>query len=195
MSCWVLLRGLMREQRHWGNFLPQFEQAFPEQTVVCLDFAGNGTLHLSPSACSVHAMLDDVRSQLQQLGHLPPYRILSLSLGGMVTLEWARCYPAELEFCVVMNTSVAPYNRFYQRLRAGNYLSLLDLLFERSTFRREQIILRITSNLQHHNPDLLEQWSAYADQYTITRKIYYASFGVPLPIVGRPNHQTSQFYF
>jgi hypothetical protein len=36
---WVLLRGLMREQRHWGNFTQQFAQAHPHERIITLDFA------------------------------------------------------------------------------------------------------------------------------------------------------------
>ena len=56
MTTWVLLRGLMREARHWGEFPMQFQNAMGAQHVVTLDFPGNGRLHAQTSATSVAEM-------------------------------------------------------------------------------------------------------------------------------------------
>jgi hypothetical protein len=63
---WVLLRGLMREQRHWGNFTQQFAQAHPHERIITLDFAGNGALYQQASATSIGAMVEQARGQVQQ---------------------------------------------------------------------------------------------------------------------------------
>lgn len=170
MTSWVLLRGLMRESRHWGEFPLLFQNAMDGQHVVALDFPGNGSLHAQTSASSVADMVSYVRSHLKQLGYAPPYSLLALSLGAMVAVAWSEQYPEELEKMVLINTSLAPYNPFYHRLRPKNYPALSLLLYG-SAAQRESLILKLTStrsrteNLQA----ILEQWIAYAKECPVTR--------------------------
>ena len=173
MITWVFLRGLMRESRHWGEFPTQFLAEIPLQNMVKLDFPGNGSLHATASATSVGQMVEHCRQQLQQAGYAPPYRLLALSLGAMVATAWAERYPIELERVVLINTSLAPHNRFYQRLRPENYPTLLRFLVHGSVAKREALILRITSNIAATDHDranhILTDWQSYAYQYPITR--------------------------
>ena len=174
MTTWVFLRGLMRESRHWGEFPTQFLAEIPSQNIIKLDFPGNGCLHASGSATSVEQMVEHCRNCLQQAGHTPPYRVLALSLGAMVATAWAERYPIELERAVLINTSLAPHNPFYQRLRPKNYATLLRFLVQESVEEREALILRITSSVaatdQDRATNILADWLSYADEYPITRK-------------------------
>ena len=169
MSTWVLLRGLMRESRHWGEFPPMFQNAMHGQDVVTLDFPGNGCLHAQTSASSVEEMVSYARSQLKQLGYAPPYRLLALSLGAMVAVAWSELHPEELEKMVLINTSLAPYSPFYHRLRPKNYPALTLLLYGSAT-QRESLILKLTSTRSHTEnlKPILERWVAYAEEYPIT---------------------------
>jgi pimeloyl-ACP methyl ester carboxylesterase len=171
MTTWVLLRGLMREVRHWGEFPILFQKIMDVQHVVALDFPGNGSLHALASSTSVTAMADHCRLQLKQLGYAPPYRVLALSLGAMVAVAWSEFYPAELEKMVLINTSLAPYSPFYQRLRPENYPALSHLLLYRLAAQRENLILRLTSNqcCTEHQRSILGQWTSYAQECPITR--------------------------
>lgn len=170
MTTWVLLRGLMREARHWGEFPMLFKNAMGAQNVVALDFPGNGSLHVQASATSVVAMANYARTQLKQLGYAPPYRVLALSLGAMVAVAWSERYPTELEKMVLINTSLAPYNPFYYRLRPANYPALIRFLIYGSAAQRESLILRLTSTQSpEHQQAILKQWLAYAREYPVTR--------------------------
>jgi pimeloyl-ACP methyl ester carboxylesterase len=171
MTTWVLLRGLMREARHWGEFPMMFQNAMDAQHVVTLDFPGNGILHAQKSATSVAEMVNSSRTQLKQLGYAPPFRVLALSLGAMVAVAWSELYPAEIDRLVLINTSLAPYNPFYHRLRPINYPALTRLLYD-SAAQRESLILRLTSTLKSHSEHkqaILDQWIAYAQEYPVTR--------------------------
>jgi pimeloyl-ACP methyl ester carboxylesterase len=162
----------MRETRHWGDFPKQFQESLGAQNVVTLDFPGNGSLHAQQSATSVADMADFCRTQLKQLGYQPPYRVLALSLGAMVAVEWSEQYPTEIERMVLINTSLAPHNPFYHRLRPPNYPALIRQLLLGSVARREQLILRLTSTqrrTEQQQAKLLEQWTSYARDCPITR--------------------------
>src|ERR1035438_7760029 len=108
-------------------------------------------------------------TQLERLGYAPPYRVLALSLGAMVAVAWSELYPDELEKMVLINTSLAPYNTFYNRLRPANYPALIRSLLYGSAAQRESLILRLTSNQGSTRLAILEQWVNYAREYPITR--------------------------
>lgn len=168
MSTWVLLRGLMRESRHWGDFQFLFQNAV-SAPVVTLDLPGNGRLHMQTSANSVEGMVNHVRTQLTQLGYEPPYRILALSLGAMVAVAWCESLPVEIEIMVLINTSLPPYNHFYHRLRPENYLALSLLLFGTDS-QREKLILKLTST-RSRDENLnatLEQWTTYSREFPVS---------------------------
>ena len=171
MSTWVLLRGLAREARHWGEFPAQLQQALGDAHIVTPDFPGNGRLHAQASAASVPAMTDSIRSQLIETGCRPPYHLLALSLGAMAAVAWSERYPGEIRRLVLINTSLATYSPFYQRLRPTRYPTLLATLFSGSASRREQRVLQLTSNLKNslQQQNIVKQWAAYAREYPVSR--------------------------
>jgi len=188
MSTWIFFRGLMRESRHWGEFPALFQHAMAEQPVVLLDFPGNGCLHMQTSARNIEEMVNFARSQLQQLGHAPPYRLLAISLGAMVAVAWSRIYPEELEKMVLINTSLAPCNPFYHRLRPQNYLPLLRLLYGTAA-QRESLILRLTSTRSRTEvlQATLGNWVAYAKEYPISRANILRQLKAALAYRASPN--------
>jgi alpha-beta hydrolase superfamily lysophospholipase len=170
MTTWVLLRGLIREKRHWGEFPARFQDAIGAE-VVTLDFPGNGRFHAQSSAATVPAMANSIRTRLSQSGCPPPYSVLALSLGAMAAVAWSEMYPAELERMVLISTSLAPYSPFYHRLRPANYPGLFRFLLHDSPAQRERLVLRLTSNLKstEQQQAILEQWIAYARECPVTR--------------------------
>ncbi|KAB8044635.1 alpha/beta fold hydrolase [Janthinobacterium aquaticum] len=168
---WVLLRGLMREQRHWGNFPAQLAQALPDATIVTPDLPGNGQQYRMDSATRVAQTVEFCRQDLLARGLAPPYRLLALSLGGMVAVEWASLYPHELASCVLINTSMRPFSPFHQRLRWQNYGALLRQLLLGDQASQEALILRLTSTRHRAgNTELVRQWVAFQQQYPVSRR-------------------------
>jgi pimeloyl-ACP methyl ester carboxylesterase len=171
MTTWVLLRGLMREVRHWGEFPALFQNTLGAQNMVALDFPGNGSLHAQTSATSVAEMANYCHTQLRQLGYMPPYCVLALSLGAMVTVAWSELYPDDLEKMVLINTSLASYNPFYHRLRPASYPALIRQLLFGTADQCESLILRLTSTLKNHSEHkqtILDQWTSYALEHPVT---------------------------
>jgi pimeloyl-ACP methyl ester carboxylesterase len=171
MGPWVLLRGLMREQRHWGDFPAQLARALDGAAIVTPDLPGNGQRHGQTSATSVAAMVEHCRQDLSARGLRPPYRLLALSLGGMAAVEWASRYPDEIAACVLVNTSMRPYSRFHQRLRWRNYPAIAGLLLRGGVARQESLILHLTSRdaATHLRDGLLQQWLAYQHDHPVRR--------------------------
>ena len=168
---WVLLRGLMREQRHWGGFPARLAQSLPGAAIVTPDLPGNGERHAMDSPTRVAEMVEFCRQDVSERGIAPPYRLLALSLGGMVAVEWAQRYPQEVALCVLINTSMRPFNPFYRRLRWQNYGALLRQLLLGDARSQEALILRLTSRRHAGgNPALLAEWLSYQQEYPVSRR-------------------------
>ncbi|MDB5973059.1 MAG: alpha/beta hydrolase [Hydrocarboniphaga sp.] len=164
---WVLLRGLMRDRRHWGRFIERFAERFPGAPVVTIDFPGNGELHEQRSLPTIGETADFCRAELQRRGIAPPYRVLAMSMGAMVAASWATRYPDELEACVLINTSLRPFSRFWQRLRPGVYPSLLKMAFFKPDAREsEAIVLRLTTASRDRG--VLDDWTAWREAQPVS---------------------------
>lgn len=170
MTCWVFLRGLMREKRHWGDFPITFSRSLDDTKVILTDLPGNGQLHRLNSPSRVEHMVDFYRSTLVELGVTPPYYLLALSLGGMVAVDWAHRHPGELDGCVLLNTSLRPFSPFYRRLRWHNYPAICRLAWSGDMSVREREILRLTSNRAGARDRVLNDWITYQREYPISRR-------------------------
>lgn len=158
---WVLLRGLTREARHWGDFPLQLQEATgrsPGQ-VITLDLPGNGKWSGQRSPLSVEKMVEAVRRQLAAQGVRPPYAVLAMSLGGMAAASWAQRYPDEISRLVLVNTSMRPHAHFAQRLRPRSWLTLLAMASHwRNIDAVEQKVHELTCKRQEQRQQDLTQW-------------------------------------
>ena len=162
MNTWVLLRGLLRDSRHWGDFPALLGQQQGVDQVIALDLPGNGTLHRQSSPARVERMVDAYRAQLAEQAIDPPFHLLGLSLGAMAAAAWARHHPQEVAGAVLINTSLRPFAPFWRRLRPHNYPALLRMALPGADARRcEQTILRLTSSDPARHAPVLDAWTAY----------------------------------
>lgn len=169
MKTWVLLRGLMRDSRHWDDFPMRLTAAMPGTEAVTLDLPGNGSLHRMASPVSVEAMAAWCREELQSRGLAPPYGILAMSLGAMVAASWAMDHPSEVQACVLINTSLRP-SPMHWRLRPRNYGTLLKLaLFGGTDEEWEAGIYRLTSNRPTEAARIVPRWSAWRREHPVSR--------------------------
>lgn len=170
MTTWVLLRGLARESRHWGDFPALLQQALPAgDTVLAPDLPGNGARWRDRSPASVAGMLDALRAELAHRQAEGPWVVVALSLGGMVAMHWAACAPGELAGCVLINSSARGHGRPWHRLQPRAWLPLLSwLLPGGSLLRRERRIWRLTST-RALDDEVLAQWVRHAGSAPVAR--------------------------
>ena len=168
---WVLLRGLVREQKHWEDFPSKMQAALPNDRVITLDLPGNGVFHDQASPTRIGAMVIHAREQLQKQGLDGPYHLVALSLGAMTAVQWLSQAPQEVAFAALINTSSSRFSPFWHRLRPANYLRLIrDGILNRDPVGKEQAILEITSNLHDKAflHQLAEKWAEYARLQPVT---------------------------
>ena len=172
MTTWVLLRGLAREARHWGDFPALFRAEFAGELaqggILTPDLPGNGRRCLEPSPSRVEALMEACRRDLRERGKAPPYHLLAFSLGGMVAVAWAARHPEECRAAVLLGTSLRPYSAFYERLRPGAWPAMVRLTLA-SGEARERIILELTSSRAAQRVDVLPAWTAWGRECPVSR--------------------------
>lgn len=165
----ILLRGLTREQRHWGELVPKLTEKLPNP-VLCFDFAGAGELYQQRSPTTISGLRQSVRSQwLQHKSAQKSTRVhlVALSLGGMLATDWALAYPDEVASVTLINSSARPLAPFYQRLRWQQYAAIASL-FWLSAANREQRILQLTSARAYQNPAIVANWQRWQQQKPVS---------------------------
>jgi len=171
MSTWIFLRGLTRESRHWGDFPKEFLREVPGAEIHTADLPGNGAQNTQKSPTHVDEIAECIRARLFGQGILPPYHVLAMSLGAMAAISWASCHPEEIHGCVLINTSLRPFNPFYQRLKPDNYRRLLTLALRGANERDwESAILNITSRHAAYPAEVLGNWIAYRRENPVSRR-------------------------
>jgi len=169
MSTWLLIRGLTRGSAHWSVF-PDVLADRLNATVLPVDVPGNGPLNKLASPTRIEAMTDRCREQARSLGVDPPYRLLAVSMGAMVAIDWATRFPAELEACVVVNTSLRSLSPWHMRLRPAHLMALTRVAFApMSASRKEAIVLRLTSRRPGASASVLGEWITLRKTQPVSR--------------------------
>jgi pimeloyl-ACP methyl ester carboxylesterase len=143
---WFLLRGLTREAAHWGAFAPQLSDGLGDAEVVPLDLPGAGARLGDRWPARVGEAMEMVRADA--LARAPTGRrfVLGVSLGGMVTMEWAARYPGELAGVVIGASSARDVAPFWKRMRPGALRSVVLGSFVADVARREHQVVRTICN-------------------------------------------------
>ncbi len=164
---WIFLRGLGRHSVHWGSFVLQFQNQFPDDEIELLDLRGNGQLAHSPSFLHISDNVRDLRARSQLLHNGQPVYLMAISMGAMVAIEWANLFPADIAGVVCINSSDKGTSAFYERLRPANYQAFFKLLTTRPTpLAIERRILQITTNhLQN-----IDNWAQKFAEHPLTTK-------------------------
>ncbi|MBR0567982.1 alpha/beta hydrolase [Azoarcus sp. L1K30] len=171
MATWIFLRGLTREQRHWGHFIDTFRRTLPSADVVTLDLPGNGDLNRQISPTDVRQLARFAHERSAGIGLSPPYNLLAMSLGAMVAVSWADAYPQDIARCVLINTSMRPFSPFHHRLRPHTYWPLLRLaLTVRDPRRHASAILQLTSRHHANDPAIVDEWSRIHDDHPVSTR-------------------------
>ncbi len=168
MTTWLLLRGLTRETRHWGDFPQVLQARLPDADIHAIDLPGCGNLNEIRCPASIEDMAEQCRAQVLARGLKPPFHLLAISLGGMVAVAWAQAHPTEIAEGVLINTSLRPFSRVHQRLRPAAYPSLLRFLLPTGARHREKVVLALTSARADELHAVLDAWTAWRQERPVS---------------------------
>lgn len=170
---WILLRGLAREKGHWGDFSDKFAARFPGDEILLIDFPGSGENLALSSPTSISGILNSVRSQaIARARNQSQFKILAVSLGAMVAMEWMRQKSDDLSGCVLINSSAKNLSPVYDRLRWQVWLNFARLVSVQSAREREKGIIEVIMN----NPEAIEAALPLWTKIAMERPISYKNF-------------------
>ncbi len=142
---WLLLRGLVRERRHWGAFPDQLA-ARTGGSVLALDLPGVGTERHRDAPTHIAGMVADLRERFLQHCGEGRWRVFAPSLGGMVAMAWAERHPGDFEEVAICNSSARGLARPLERLRPEALRTILVGLVSPDLRARERQVLRLIAN-------------------------------------------------
>lgn len=154
---WLLLRGLTRDQRHWGEF-PELATTRLGDTIATIDPPGFGTQNATPSPRTISAITDDIRARFDRgTGN---WSVLGISLGGMIAMDWCSRYPGDFHRCVLINTGAKDVASF-RNFKPGTLPVFAGRAF-RSDYAHESSVLRLSSNQPRATLDrVAREWALY----------------------------------
>ncbi len=189
---WLLLRGLAREVRHWGEFPALLQKAFPRDEVVCLDLPGAGVHFDEPCPVPISKMRASLRGEWRALGKSGGNDIvLGLSLGGMIALDWASSHPKDFATVITVNTSLAKLSPPWHRLTPWALAQMLKIAKTRDPLVKEKKIAAMTNARKPSAKELKERASFYGDQpmsISNTLRQFISAVTVPMPKLNEKSH-------
>jgi pimeloyl-ACP methyl ester carboxylesterase len=168
---WLFLRGLSREQRHWGSFPEVFCAAAPGARVHLLDLPGTGTEAGRASPTTVPAIVADLRARFEALrgAHPGPWGLLGMSLGGMVAMAWCAEHPGDFTRLVLANTSASDVGLPWDRMRPAAIATVARVLGTRDPVERERLILTMVTRTRDDVPAIARRWAEIQRTSPVTR--------------------------
>ncbi|MCB0420008.1 MAG: alpha/beta hydrolase [Bdellovibrionales bacterium] len=154
---WLILRGLARHQKHWGDF-PKRLASQLKGRVECLDAPGFGLEANRPSPLSVKEIMYDYRSRWIQKHFEGDWGVLGHSLGGMVALEWAHRFPEDFKAVAVMNTSFKGLSPIWKRLSKDAVFYMSQILSAKNSAKKEELILKMITRKGSDHSETLKEW-------------------------------------
>lgn len=193
MRGWVWLKGMKQDARHWRG-LPERFAARTGSRVLALDPPGVGSQADRPAPASVQAMTDDLRRRwLAERGDDGPWGMVGLSLGGMVTLDWAARFPEDFDVLVLGNTSAGGVSPPWHRMRPRALAHLLSAGRGGDALARERALLDVVSSRDdgvhaHHASVENAAWQAEipaTPRTMVSQMLAGARFRVPAGVRSR----------
>lgn len=172
----LLIRGLSRQQGHWGEFSKILTQALNNQgleaNLVFEDLPGFGSRYQQKSPVSIEKIAELLAPTLVRLHQETSRKVhlLGISMGGMIALALAQRFPDYCESLIMINSSVKPVSKFYQRLQPTAYPAILKAWFHPNKRQSERAILNISTEYYKNDSLILARWLALRTQFPPSRQ-------------------------
>lgn len=100
-----------------------------------------------------------------------PWRLLCISLGGMVGVAWCEAHPRDFERLVLINASARDLSPPFDRLHPSAIRAFLRVAATRDAVARERAILDLTSNLRSDLDDIARVWAGFAGKRGVPHRV------------------------
>ena len=167
----VVMRGLIREHRHWGPYQAMLEAALPDVQIINMDIPGNGLLHEQTSMTCIDDNVDYVRAQFKEkVPNDASTGLIAMSLGGMIATAWMQKYPDDFDRALLINTSFSGLSPFYHRMQLSAAAKVIPARFKSSPEASEEAIIDVVSNSPHKKEELLPVWVRLAQESPVKKR-------------------------
>lgn len=197
----ILIRGLAREARHWGEFSKLLSISMKKvyglkdgeasARIDCIDLPGAGRFSEMRSPASIDEITEftrgkflEIRRKIRDSGAQPAKHtyLIAVSLGGMIASSWFEHWPGDFNGAVLINTSFRGMSPFFKRLRPNAYKHLLGILKNHhDPIGRERSVLELVSNRK----DLREETAKIWANIHMMRPVSYENFARQLVAAAR----------
>jgi pimeloyl-ACP methyl ester carboxylesterase len=168
-----LLRGLIRESRHWGDVPNALQKVLPNIDIITPNIPGAGPYHQSISPNNFDEMINFMRNQYSKELTSGSHALLAMSMGGMIAKRWTELYPQDFSKLILVNTSFKGINPVYKRLQPGGMLEFLKIFLTLNIKEREKKIINLVSNAKHRHDDVHKLWAEIQQSAPVSRKSFF----------------------
>lgn len=143
-----LMRGLSRDQRHWGRFALDVKSELADFEIVHLDLPGFGEKNNISSPANIKSIAQGVftKELLDKYKDYDLKAIMAMSLGGMVTLQGVCDHPSFFDKICLLNSSQSYKTKRFERIAFGAGVTLAFSFLFSSLKSRERLIFKKTIN-------------------------------------------------
>lgn len=174
---WILLRGLTRESRHWGEFPKILVEEQVAEAAYSIDAPGSGLKNDQISPFDIASYVKYMRPEFQMLRrqHPGPWAVLGISMGAMIAMKWIEMYPQDFANGVFINTSASNFSSPLKRMSLPTIKSIAGLFFNKSLEDREKFVYQITTHLESSNElSKVAEWVKIARENPISKMSFVA---------------------
>lgn len=160
---WLLLKGLVREQRHWLDFPTKMEREIPGTRVHVLDLPGVGLASKEKAPFRLGKTVEHLRERWLPLvaAEAGPWAVFGVSMGGMLALEWAHRFPEDFLAVVSANASAANLSMPYRRMRPPIWWGISRVGLTRDPVQRELQVLSMVTSSRSQDVELARLFAAF----------------------------------
>lgn len=167
----VLLRGLAREAKHWGQFSSELSKASFCKKIIKCDLPGMGVHHNLSAPFTIKEIVGFIKSKYHnQLKQEQSLFLIGLSLGGMVAYEYTKQDPDLFAKVAIINSSFSGLSPVYDRVRPLAMMKLLSIMAEKQAPNRERKILPLISNFHSTDQDVLQDFIKISNKRPVSMK-------------------------
>jgi len=139
---------------------------------LLLDLPGAGDRRHEKAPLTIANFTDMVRADFLSRRGDPKesWFLIGISLGGMISLDWADRYPQDFLGTVVMNTSSKDSGTIWQRLTPFGWYKIIQTVASQTAEDSETRILEMVSNLKAKDLKTLQAFIEIAKQRPVSQQ-------------------------
>jgi len=157
-----LMIGLTKESEHWDDlFIETLKKKYDGCEVIAMDLPGAGRFLDMKSPLTMGGIVRQTRKSYQEFFQdNDEYNniMVSISLGGMVSIEWLRIFPKDFQQFVIVNSSLKGICSLTERVQPSAIGKFFKIFLANKAEVKEDLILKLCGNSQEAYTRNYDKW-------------------------------------